>query len=191
METLNSDGDKDGCVDWYDCDDVDASIYPGAAENCGDGIDNDCDGFVDSNDCDCAGTGICSCNGANWCGNERNGDIVYVDCNYNKCWTPTNEDKWYAAKSYCDNLEYGGFTDWILPNKDTLQNLCVSGSCPQINDHKCFGGEGFSSSYWSSDWSSKVNGTVTRAHNIVFNNSWDCADHQQNVNISLFFRCVK
>ena len=41
--------DEDG--DWYegtsDCNDRNAAIHPGAAEFCGDGVDQDCDG-VDS-----------------------------------------------------------------------------------------------------------------------------------------------
>ena len=35
-----------------DCDDLDETVYPGAEEECGDGVDQDCDG-VDQ-DCDCA-----------------------------------------------------------------------------------------------------------------------------------------
>jgi len=45
-ETLrNSDNDTDGyTMNEGDCDDTDDSIYPGAEEVCGDGIDQDCDG---------------------------------------------------------------------------------------------------------------------------------------------------
>ena len=37
-----------GYVDNYDdCDDDDSGVSPSASEVCGDGIDNDCDGYVD------------------------------------------------------------------------------------------------------------------------------------------------
>lgn len=41
-----SDLDGDGYLEGDDCDDNDATIYPGATETC-DGVDNNCDGFVD------------------------------------------------------------------------------------------------------------------------------------------------
>ncbi len=36
-----------------DCDDSDPTVYPGATEVCGDGIDNNCDGQVDEDCCPC------------------------------------------------------------------------------------------------------------------------------------------
>ncbi|MCK6526021.1 lamin tail domain-containing protein [Myxococcota bacterium] len=54
-----SDGDGDGFGDapecaaaWIDCDDAVAAVHPGAAETCGDGIDQDCSGADRS--CTCA-----------------------------------------------------------------------------------------------------------------------------------------
>ena len=46
-------------ADGGDCDDTDPDISPGAAEWCGDGVDQDCDG-VDTGDGDCAPTGTTS-----------------------------------------------------------------------------------------------------------------------------------
>src|SRR5690606_18871083 len=44
------DNDRDGACAADDCNDQAASVYPGAAESCGDGVDNDCDGQTDE-DC--------------------------------------------------------------------------------------------------------------------------------------------
>lgn len=52
----NAGGDYDGdghtsmACGGDDCDDQDATVYPGAPELCGDNIDNDCDGEVDETD---------------------------------------------------------------------------------------------------------------------------------------------
>jgi hypothetical protein len=50
-----TDGDNDGFCSDVDCNDGNELVNPGAAENCGDGIDNDCDGAVDAADSECAG----------------------------------------------------------------------------------------------------------------------------------------
>jgi len=47
-----TDNDGDGFA-VCDCDDNDPSANPGAAENCNDGVDNDCDGNTDGDDADC------------------------------------------------------------------------------------------------------------------------------------------
>ena len=48
------DGDGDGFTeDDGDCDDSNQWVHPGAPENCGNGIDDDCDGATDAADTDC------------------------------------------------------------------------------------------------------------------------------------------
>ena len=50
------DGDghlRDGCPGGDDCNDQDATAYPGAIELCADVVDNDCDGLLDAGDPDC------------------------------------------------------------------------------------------------------------------------------------------
>jgi hypothetical protein len=44
--TVAKDANGDGTPDW-DCNDSDVTVYPGAAEVCGDGKDNSCSGYVD------------------------------------------------------------------------------------------------------------------------------------------------
>jgi hypothetical protein len=45
--------DGDSFTADQDCDDTDDAVYPGAVEDCGDGIDNDCDTLIDDADPDC------------------------------------------------------------------------------------------------------------------------------------------
>ena len=54
--------------------------------------------------------------------------------------------KWQQAMDACDNLTYGGYSDWVLPSKDVLNTMYI---------HKSEIG-GFSSSYY---WSSTEDGS--------------------------------
>ena len=49
------DEDGDGFSTMEDCDDTNAAVNPDAAEDCANGIDDDCDGLIDDADDDCGG----------------------------------------------------------------------------------------------------------------------------------------
>jgi hypothetical protein len=73
------DGDGDGYNDaacgGNDCDDNNPNVNPGAAEDCGDGVDNDCDGLVDGADSECSP--VCDIDGDGWDGGQCAGGL---DC---------------------------------------------------------------------------------------------------------------
>ncbi|MCK4730611.1 MAG: hypothetical protein KAT28_04795 [Candidatus Aenigmarchaeota archaeon] len=128
--------------------------------DCSNGIDDDLDGEIDYCDTDCGYSG-CSCGGTGYCVKNLDGDEVYIDCNTNKCWTPTDFTGYiwggydinkpscigggsdYQACNHCDKLKYGGQEDWVLPSKDIMVGLRGS---ELYNDY--FGSD--NNYYWSS-----------------------------------------
>ena len=60
---LLGDGDGDGVDGCYDCDDGDASTYPGAEDVCDDGLDSDCAGDLEETEVDSDGDGLSECGG--------------------------------------------------------------------------------------------------------------------------------
>ena len=93
------DGDNDGHAvgggagRQRDCDDRDASIYPGAKEVCGDGKDNDCDGTVDD-----------GCPGVRCVDHDGDGWGVGPDCKRADCDDTRNAVFPWAAEA-CDGVD--------------------------------------------------------------------------------------
>lgn len=100
------DCDGDGFDDQVDCDDTQATVYPGAPELC-DNRDNDCDGFVDedlveacSTNC---GTGTSTCRGG-----------LYYNCTARPCCDQTIGPN-QPITDLCPTASVGGQTICVLP----------------------------------------------------------------------------
>ena len=111
VDTGPYDQDGDGYVYAEDCDDTNASIHPGAAEQCNI-IDDDCDGTVDEDD-------VCPCPVHYWPDESH----PYLYCEMAQSWTD--------ASDYCSALGYQ------LATVDSAEELSwiteTSGSVAKLN----------------------------------------------------------
>ena len=79
-----------------------------------------------------------------------NGDVTMSDKDTGRMWlynaNPCGKKKWVAATAYCNNLTYAGYSDWCLPDVDTLE--------AQFSQKGFFAGVQ-SGNYWSSTSNSR------------------------------------
>jgi hypothetical protein len=77
-DSFNAEGGECGTTD---CDDTDSFVFPGAGEDCTDGIDNDCDGLVDTQDLDAINCPPVCTDGDGDNYSLEGGECGPVDCN--------------------------------------------------------------------------------------------------------------
>ena len=122
------DVDEDGHPVETDCDDNNASVYPGADEIC-DGLDNDCDGFIDTADEDAVGllTGYTDADGDGY---------GAMDAELSDCELPES------------SVEIGGDCD----DADASVHPGASESCSTTADDDCSGTVNDPDALGCSDW---------------------------------------
>lgn len=119
--TLCSDLDGDGFTPDQDCNDSNPRVYPGAPELCGNGLDDNCNGFADESCPQCSdvdgdgffaqiGCGIVDCNDVNPAINpgaaESCGDGLDNDCDGR-----VDEEDAFDAVTYYRDLDGDGYGD--------------------------------------------------------------------------------
>jgi len=107
--------DGGDCGDFLggDCDDNDATIYPGANETCGDLIDNNCDGEIDEN-CNITGFGITG---------DVNDTNVTAPLAGDSCLIPGTDSNYWSD-------EGGLLTNAALDGEIVYPIVFTDGTCP-------------------------------------------------------------
>lgn len=94
----------------------------------------------------------------------RSGDEIVSDKNTNLIWQKTHTMlSWKEALSYCENLDYGGYGDWRLPNRNELLSLLDYEKTEPVSSFPDMVPEIF--------WSSTTDGIFAQA---------DCADSYED-----------
>jgi hypothetical protein len=108
-----------------------------------------------------------------------NGDGTITDNKTGLMWmkeTADNTMTWKDAFSYCENLDYAGYSDWRLPNIKELGSIVdYSAYNPAIDTN--FFPDTMSSYYWSSTTGSN---DTDNAWLVYFYNGDDCDYYKSN-----------
>ena len=185
------DSDGDGYDSSTDCNDSDASIYPGATEIANDGIDQDCDGSDLTSSC--TSSEVTDCNGncapSNWVGDGSCddgayswlGNYIYLDCaahNYDDgdCGgssTTDSDGDGYDSTMDCDDSDSSIYPGAFEISDDGIDQDCdgsdLTCSVGEVGD--CYGSCAPSS--WLTD-SVCDNGSYSWGGNSIY---FDCAEH--------------
>jgi hypothetical protein len=132
---VDGDGSVSVACGGDDCDDDRAGVHPGAAENCSNGLDDDCDGLTDQQDPAC---GECSTDGDCSDGNACNGQERCVGGHCTGGTAPDCDDDNACTEDGCDQTS--GCTHSDLPDGtdcgsrtcsglEWRQPVCQEGSC--------------------------------------------------------------
>lgn len=123
-------GDSSCANSATDCDDNNTSINPGAAENCTDGIDNNCNGRVDTQDENAIGCSLDCTDDDGDSYSPDGGTCGQTDCNDNNA--SVNPRAFESCDDGLDN-DCNGQTD-CNDNACSGDPACVAESCTDYGD---------------------------------------------------------
>jgi hypothetical protein len=186
------DDDGDGYAVDVDCDDTDASTYPGATEYC-DGHDDDCDGDIDEDDSADVLTWYADTD-ADGFGDAANTDI---DCDQPSGYTDdstdcddTDGDTYPGAEEWCDG--HDDDCDGTTDEDDAMDSIPwyvdADGDGegdPTISQTSCYGASGYVDNSTDCDDSSAVLNTSDSDADGYTSCDSDCNDADATINVGV------